>query len=79
MADPLEGKEILAELLDDIVTNMTKPQFDALVARTGHAEIDAKQQAADAIAERVRHGNLVPEGATFGEVAAALRRRGWGK
>ncbi len=80
--DPLDGKEMLSELIDDIVTNMTGPQFAALVERTGHTEIDPKQAAAEALAARVNSGNLVPEGATTSDVLAALRRRngkGWGK
>lgn len=77
--DPLDGKEVLTGLIEGVLSDMTGKQFAALAERTGHVEVDPKEAAAQALAERVRAGNLVPDGATFGQVTAALRRRGFGK
>lgn len=72
--DPLDGKELLSELIDDIVTNMTKPQFDALVERTGHAEVDPKEAAAAALSQLVKHGNINANELTPAQVLAKLQR-----
>lgn len=73
--DDQEPAATMGDVFDAVIGGMTKEQFEQLKQRTGHAEIDAKQAAADAISQRVKHGNLVPEGATTQQVAQALRRR----
>lgn len=79
MTDPAERQEsALASAIEDVVTNMTRKQFDALSERTGHVEPDPKQAAAQALADLVSHGNINANQLTTDQLAAKLHRHGFG-
>lgn len=76
--DPLDdGKEsVLTELIEGVLSDMSGKQFAALTERVGHANTDPKQEAAEALSQLVKHGNINANELTPAQVLAKLQRRG---
>ncbi len=72
--DNEDQKVSLGAVLDGIVGSMTAEQFEQLAKRTGHG--DRKEEAAQALAQRVRHGNIETHRLTKSQLENRFAR--WG-
>lgn len=75
-SDPLDGKEVLSELIEGVLADMSGKQFAELAERVGHANVDPKEEAAQALSALVRNGNINASQLTPAQVLAKLQRRG---
>ena len=71
MIDDPDGQAPLAAFIEDVA--------DALVARASRSNEDPKEEAAQALAQLVRHGNINANELTASQIAAKLHRRGFGR
>jgi len=73
-----DDQPTMGDALNAII-DMTKEQFNTLAAVRDTTEPDLKAEAAEALSQLVRHGNINADKLTASQIAAKLHRRGFGR